>query len=92
MQQTNTMQLLKIQKSRHPNANTLDCKKDSTPIQSKYLSAKCGKTKQIFTQRSKKQKRRSIISGSEEEVGYFKKEQSYPAKLRITFYKRGIRV
>ena len=54
MQQSNTMQLFKIQKKQHTNANTLDCKKDSTQIQSKYLSVKCGKTKHIFIQRSKK--------------------------------------
>ena len=29
MQQNNTMQLLKIQKSHHTNANTLDCKKSA---------------------------------------------------------------
>ena len=54
MQQSITMQLLKIQKRQHANANTLDCKKDRTPIQSKYLSAKGGKTKQIFIRKGKK--------------------------------------
>ena len=49
------------------------------------LSAKCGKTKQIFIQKSKKQNRSPIISGWEEEVGYFKKEQSYPAKTTHNF-------
>ena len=83
MQQNNTMQLLKIQKSHHTNANTLDCKKVSTPIQSKYLSARCGKTKQIFIQRSKKQNRSSIISGWGDWL--IQEGTSYPANIMHNF-------
>ena len=84
MQQPNTMQLLKIQKRQQTNANTLHCKKDSTKIQSNYLSAKCGKTKQIFIQRSKKQNKSSIISGWEGDW-LIQEGTSYPAKITHNF-------